>query len=147
MTAKPFTDEKLLRLTDALLEDLLATPDEELLAELEQWGLSVADVEAQAKVDFEAAMARIGREKLVAAQKAVAAQPRQTGRSRPVNIASARKRLAHTFSDRSSTKARVTLAARLGQDMPDEDIEGLIEDAADLGINLDEAGEDSSDSS
>lgn len=146
MTAKPITDEKLLRLADALFEELLATPDTELLAELEQCGLTVTDVEAQAAADLDAALARIGKAKLLAAQEAVAREPRRSRRSRPTNVASARKRLSQAFSSGDAAKARMTLAARLGQDMPDEDIEGLIDDAADLGIDLGETSEDPSDS-
>lgn len=145
MTAKLTHDEKLLRLADALFEDLLATPDAELLAELEQFGLSPSDVEAQAAADLDQALARIGREKLVAAQTAVATEPRRKRRQRAGTIANARRRLAQAFSPKDTTKGRMTLAARLGQDMPDEDIDGLIEDAGDLGIDIGET-EDSPDS-
>jgi hypothetical protein len=145
MTAKPIKDEKLLRLADALFEDLMSTPDAELLSELEKFGPSPSDVEAQAAADLDEALARIGREKLAVAQAGVATQPRRTRKPRSDNVARARRRLAQAFSPKDATKGRMTLAARLGQDMPDEDIEGLIEDAADLGIDIDET-EDSPDS-
>lgn len=145
MTNKRIFDDKLVRLIDALVEETLSAPDDEILADFEQSGLSPTDIEAQGIADLEEALARIGRLKLLAARSAVATEPRRKHRPRPRSIPDARKRLAQAFSPKDTAKGRMTLAARLGQDMPDEDIEGLIEDAADLGIDIDKT-EDSPDS-
>lgn len=145
MTNKRIFDDKLVRLIDALVEEALSAPDDEILADFEQLGLSRTDIEAQALADLDEALARVGKAKLLAARAAVAVEPRRKHGQRPRSIPDARKRLARAFAPKETTRGRMTLAARLGQDMPDEDIEGLIEDAADLGIDIDKT-EDSPDS-
>lgn len=144
MGTKRTNEQRLRSLVDALVEDVLTASDEELLAELAEDG-GAAALKAELAADIEAAKARLGRAKLHAARKAVSAEQRDSRKARQrFSPDEARRRLSRSVAG-SSGASRLTLAARKGQGVPDEDLDGLIEDAADLGINLSES-EDSSDS-
>jgi hypothetical protein len=144
MGTKRATHDKLCLLTDILIEDIMSAPDEAILAEIEE-DRGIASVMATASADLASVKVHLGKAKLVAARKAVSAERRSRQPRSRVAPAQARKRLSTAFAG-SAGGARFTLAARKGDGVPDTDLEGLIEDAADLGINLGEPTEDSSDS-
>lgn len=146
MGTKRTNQEKLWRLADALIEDVLSASDEEILAELDEDG-DVAALKAELAGDIEAAKALSGKAKLAAARKAVSAERRRRQPRERFSPEQARQRLSQALAG-TPASSRLTLAARQGQVVPDEDLEGLIDDAADLGIKLDhDAKENPSDSS
>lgn len=132
MTNKSVIDPRLLRLADALVEEMLASDDGDDLV------LDDADdaVVAAAVADLDGAKRRLGRAQFEAAKLAVAAPIRSHAAvSLPPN--EARRRLARAVQG-SPASGKFTLAARDGSGVPDDDLPGLIEDAADLGIELED---------
>jgi hypothetical protein len=127
--------EELDRLASAMVDDLLATPDEQLLAELGE-----ADVEAilAAGRDILAGTRRkAGKATLAHARKHIAreaAKPRGNRLRLAPDVA--RRRLSGIVAN-ASADSRITLAARAGKGVPDEDLDGLVEDADDLGFDID----------
>jgi hypothetical protein len=144
METERANQQKLWRLADALIDDILSASDQEILAELEECG-GVGALRAEAAADIEAAKGRLGRVKLAAARKAVAAERRGRSPRQRLGPEQSRRRLSQALAG-SPASARLTLAARRGQGVPDEDLDGLVEDATDLGINLGESTEEPSDS-
>lgn len=144
METKRTNQQRLWRLADALIDDVLSASDEEILAEFDECG-GLDALRAEIAADIEAAKGRLGRAKLAAARKAVAAEKRGRTPRRHLTPDQSRRRLSQALVG-SPASARLTLAARRGQGVPDEDLDGLVEDASDLGINLGEPTEDSSDS-
>ena len=143
MDTKRPSQQKLWRLADALIDDVLSASDKEILAEIDECG-AIDAMAAEAAADIEAANRRLGRAKLADAQRAVEAEKRRRAPRRRLNPEQSRRRLSQALAG-SPASARLTLAARRGQGVPDEDLDGLVEDATDLGINLGETTEDSSD--
>lgn len=126
--------EELDRLASAMVDDLLATPDQQLLAELGE-----ADVEAilAAGRDILAgARRKAGKATLAQARKDIAREAaKPSGHRRRLAPDVARRRLSRIVAT-ASTDSRITLAARAGKGVPDEDLDGLVEDADDLGFNI-----------
>lgn len=127
--------EELDRLASAMVDDLLETPDEQLLAELGE-----ADVEAilAAGRDILAgARRKAGKAALAHARKHIAREAVKP-RGNRLRLAPdvARRRLSGIVAN-ASADSRITLAARAGKGVPDEDLDGLVEDADDLGFNID----------
>jgi hypothetical protein len=145
MESERASHERLRRLADFFVEDVLSASDEEILAELDGEGGADA-LKAEMTADVEAAKTRLGKAKLAAARRAVSADRTQRHSRQEFGPDQARKRLTDAVKGHAAS-SRLTLAARDGQSIPDEDLEGLIEDATDLGLNIGEATEDSSDSS
>jgi hypothetical protein len=143
MENKRANQQKLWRLADALIDDVFAASDDEILAELDECG-GVDVLRAEIAGDIAAAKSRLGRAKLAAARKAVAAERRGRTPRQRLSPHQSRRRLSQALAG-SPASSRLTLAARRGQGVPDEDLDGLVEDATDLGINLDDPTEDSSD--
>jgi hypothetical protein len=127
--------EELDRLASAMVDDLLATPDEQLLAELGE-----ADVEAilAAGRDILArARRKAGKASLAQARKHIALEAtKPSGNRRRLAPDVARRRLSGIVAN-ASADSRITLAARTGKGVPDEDLDGLVEDADDLGFDID----------
>jgi hypothetical protein len=144
MESERTNHERLRRLADFFVEDVLSASDEEILAELDSEGGADA-LKAEMTADVEAAKTRLGKAKLAAARRAVSADRTRRHSRQRFAPDQARKRLTEAVKGHVGS-TRLTLAAREGQGIPDEDLEGLIEDATDLGLNIGEATEDSSDS-
>jgi hypothetical protein len=144
METKRTNQEKLWRLADALIDDVLSTSDEDILRELDEDDCAEA-LKAEITADIEAAKARLGKAKLAAARRAVSSERRTTRPQHRFTPQQARTRLSTAMAG-SAAASRVTLAARHGGAVPDEDLEGLIEDASDLGMDLGDHPENNSDS-
>lgn len=140
MTSKDHREE-LDRLASAMVDDLLATPDVELLAEL---GEANGEAILAAGRDILAgARRKAGKATLAQARKQIArdaAKPSSNRRRLAPEVA--RRRLSGIVANASS-QSRVTLAARAGKGVPDEDLDGLVEDADDLGFDIDADPENS----
>lgn len=134
MTHERKTDE-LRRLANAMAEDVLATSDEEMLLQLEGEG-TAAMVAATAQADLAAVKAKLGHRRLLAAKQALAAEQLLSRPRHRLDAPEARTRLAAAVVRSGGSAQRLTFAARDGENVPDEDLEGLIQDAEDLGIDL-----------
>ena len=133
------------RLAMALVEDLLLTPDSELLAEAKEDG-SFDTIMKRMENDLALAAAYVGKAKMASARLAV-----QKTKSEPA------RRIGTTFSSQQMRAklialaesvglgSKLTMAARNGSTIPDQDLVGLIEDLAELGVDVDQFTENSSD--
>jgi|GEM_PF-4720158 len=128
------TQEELDRLAQALAEELLDASDEEILAYLDA-NCSLAEMRAKIEHAMEAGIRAAKKAKLFNARRELdAAKEAPTRTATVISIEEKRKRLQKTISDANSKDSRITLAAREGKGVPDEDIDGLFDDANDLGL-------------
>lgn len=135
MTTDDRVRAKLDRIAKAMVEDLFETPDEELLAEVDSEA-----VMRTAEGDLEAVRIRTGKERLAAARAGVAADLPAPRPRRRLDPKDARRRLSSAVSRTVGTN-KITLAARSGDDIPDADLDGLIADAEELGLDVGEEGD------
>jgi hypothetical protein len=146
MTDRNRDQEALARLNRALVDDILAASDESILAEVKEEGSDAAAIAAAARALFEKTAAVAGKTLLATAKVAVAADRRRPGASvLSLDAAAARRHLQRLFVQHPDTAQKLTLAARKGQlgEFSDEEVFGLLEDLADLGIVLPEADDPS----
>ncbi|MGE4403690.1 MAG: hypothetical protein AB7F61_18720 [Desulfobulbus sp.] len=130
--------KKLDRLTDALVDDILQTPDAEIFSETVAEGKSV-----QAEVDrmrtlLKGAEILIAKNRLVAAKEAVARQKetdqKTKGKVVQLSPAGARQALASVLQRHPESAQEFTLAARKGKDLSDSDVMSMLEDLRELGL-------------
>lgn len=132
------------RLADALVEDILNTSDEDILAEFQE---SQGDPERHAadmRALFEKGLIAANKQRLAAAKAGVAANRRTTGAAVPTSdMAKARARLRAVL-DTPGLPHTLTLAARKESELSDSDILGMLDDLRELGVLPPEDGEDGS---
>ncbi len=138
MTQDRGSEEKVDRLVEMLIEETLASSDEEILSGVVDEG---GDIERSLRAEIDSAIAALRRKRLMAAKEAIAAN-RKAPRLVAGSGGDLRAALAKVIA---SNDASFTLAAREGQDVPDADLDGLAEDLRDLGFNV--GGEKDSDAS
>lgn len=134
------------RLSIALVDDLLSAPDSELLAEAKEDG-SFDAIMKIVETDLALAAAYAGKAKMASARLAVQKTKSELTRTTGTSFSSQQMRakliaLVESFG----LGPKLTMAARNGSSIPDQDLVGLIEDLADLGVDFDQFREDSSDS-
>lgn len=119
------------RLADALVDDIMNTSDEDILAELKEEGVDPDRHAADMRARFEKAVIAANKTKLMAAKAAVAADrgPRPASASAPIDMAEARSRLRRAMASQP-----MTLAARNETEMTDSDVLGMLEDLRNLGV-------------
>lgn len=122
------------RFAEAIAKDILELPDDELLRQI-GGAEGLKDARAAIAADLEAAMVVSRKKKLADARLELEAFNANAGKDRRVvDLDEARKRLKKALIPSQSDSSRITLAARDGKGIPDADIEGLAQDAKDLGI-------------
>jgi hypothetical protein len=134
MTVKRSNRAALDQLANALVENILNATDKEVLAEAHEDYENPAQAATNARALFETAVAVVAKRKLTAAKAAVAADlgsPRTVIRLDP---SQARRRLERMLARDPETASKLTLAARKGQGLSDEDVQGMLEDLEVLGI-------------
>jgi hypothetical protein len=124
------------RLMDALVEDILRSTDDEILADAREHGEDPEKIAAVGRVQFEKAVALAAKGRLAAARTAVAHDQSASRSVVSLNAAAARHRLNRVLSRDPNIAERLTLAARKGKDeeLSDEDVRGMLEDLQELGI-------------
>lgn len=122
------------RLADALVDDVLAASDQEILAELRESGGDPDKLAGDMRALFERSVLAANKSKLAAA-KAGAARTKAMAvpASAPIDITAARKRL-HDILQTPSTLQKLTMAARKESELSDADVIGMLEDLRALGI-------------
>jgi hypothetical protein len=121
------------RLVDALVEDVLSMSDDQIAAEIRERGEDPAAVAARARAVFEKAVREQGKRRLAAARAAVAAEAKAPRKVVRLGAAEARARLERILGGHPAAK-KLTLAARKGEGLSDEDVLGLLADLEELGI-------------
>jgi hypothetical protein len=121
------------RLEDALVDDILAASDEDILAEAREDGTDPEAVAAAMQALFEQALGKV---RLAAAKAAVAAERRRPAADViPLDPAAARRMLDRALARDPETASRLTMAARKarGAILSDEEVRGLLQDFQELG--------------
>ncbi len=131
MTNKRSDRDALASLTAALVEDILTSSDAEIIAETRQDKEALGDAVAATRDQFEKAISIASKGRLTAARLAVANDRWTPSGGHPANPIKARRRLERILAHDPS----LTLAARKGQGFSDEDVQGMLEDLEDLGID------------
>lgn len=124
------------RLATSLVDDILNMSDEELLAEVKADGEDPKQIAEVARGILERARTTSGKSKLAAARKAVLSARKQVSLVSSLDPSNARKKLETVLAQYPETHSKLTLAARKGEGLSDEDVRGMLEDFEELGITL-----------
>jgi hypothetical protein len=128
--------DALRRLADALAEDVLSAPDSEILEEAAEIHGDPAKLAADMLKLFEQTMSEQGKERLAAAREAVAADRRRPAAVFRLPPAEARRRLQQLIAADPETARKLTVAARKGEGLSDDDVQSMLEDFEELGVTL-----------
>lgn len=143
MTADRKKDRDALdRLADVFVEDILNTPDDDILAEFRQTDGEPERHAVDMRALFEKSLVAANKRRLAAARVGVAASRRTTGSPTLVtDIAKARGQLRATL-DASDVQQKLTLAARKESELSDADVLSILNDLRELGVLPPDDGED-----
>lgn len=124
------------RLVDALVDDILNTPDADVLMEFRETAGNPDKHAADMLALFESTLLKSNKRRLDTARAGVAASRRIVAVRHPtVAIANARAFL-RSLLEKPAAMERLTLAARKESELSDTDILGLLNDLRELGMNL-----------
>ena len=126
--------DALRRLADELVADILAATDIDLLAEAAEDQEDPEKIAAEMRRLFERAQAEIGKEKMAAARAVVDADRQGSATVLKLDPAEARRRLALALESNPETVKKLTLAARKGERLSDNDVHAVLEALLQLGI-------------
>ncbi len=123
------------RLADALVDDILSTSDDDILAEFRESHGDPEQHAAEMRALFDKAVVAANKQRLTAAKAGVAAaRTKIQGSPKPaIDITAARARLRAAL-DAPGSPHRLTLAARKESEMSDADILGMLDDLQELGV-------------
>lgn len=125
--------DRLAKLDRFLIEELLATSDEDLLADAAATGANIEEIVKSGREAFERAQQAVGRNKLEAVRKEMAQGNR--GRIVPFDRDRARHEIKDILKGNRDASSKLTMAARNQEtNDPDEDMDGLLEDFLELGV-------------
>ncbi len=126
---------KLAKLADALMQDIIAAPDEDILAEVDRAGIE------RARALLIEVKADMSRRQLAKAKTEIGTWRSATSRdSSESDGASVREQFEKLRRGDPQFNRKITLAARNGMPPTDNDMQGLVEDWADLRRLDDEEG-------
>ena len=129
---KPTACEELERIEKALVESLLNASDHELREDLAAAGKDpdscVADIDAA----IARAQAECARSRMETARAELAAWRGQGVKPGKIALEEARARLQRLRSGDSALDSRMMMAARKGEGLSESDLEGLLDDLAEL---------------
>ena len=118
---------KLAKLADAVMQDIMTTPDGEIIAEVGKDGIE------RARVLFGEVTQEISKQRLLRARADLESwRVKQSKQSVSFDSAAARSRLGKIRAGDTEFDRKMTIAARKGEAPTDRDIDGLIDDWADL---------------
>lgn len=129
-------EDQLSRLREQLVEDVMSTTDEEIVAELKAAGDDPEVVAARMRDVVQRAVIVSGKVRMAAAKTQLRSQQSKPMPVTPIDIARAR-RLLQTAAAKDND-LRLTLAARNGEAMSDSDVQSLVQDLIDLGLLTDD---------
>lgn len=126
--------EALDRLADALVDDILNTSDEDMLAEFREGHGDPGHHADKMRALFEKSVLTANKQRLAAARAgAAASRTRSSEATPPIDIAEARRRLRAVL-DAPDAPKELTLAARKESELSDADVLGMLEDLRELGV-------------
>lgn len=139
MTGGERASPSLLHLADELVADLLQLSDAELVAEVKAEGLDPEKEAARVRESVRIAIMGRGKARLTAARSALeAARASSAGARRPLSVQDRRSVLARFANDDEKLRQRLTMAARNGEGITDQEIDAILNDLRDIGAIDDE---------
>jgi hypothetical protein len=129
---KPTASEELERIEDALVETLLNASGEELREEMTTAGSDPVACIAEIEAAIAAARKESWQRRLEGARAALAAWRAKTGSIDEAEREGARARLERLRANDGELDAKMVMAARNGEGLSEHDLEGLLEDLAEL---------------
>ena len=139
---KPTASEELEHIEDALVETLLNATGQELRDEMTAAGINPDACIAEAEAAISSARAESSRRRLEDARTALNAWRARSGSTGDTEREKAKARLQRLRSSDSALDLKMTMAARNGEGLSERDLEGLIEDMAELErLEREESGE------
>ena len=127
------TNKKAVRLADALVEDILSTPDREILAEFSDLNGDPRKNSDAMRALFEKSVLKVRKARLYAAQADVAADRITSSTRKVASTQDARGRLRRVLAS-CPPHVRLTLAARNEDELSDADVLGMLLDLEEFGI-------------
>lgn len=143
MGGKKDASDALDRLAAALVDDVLATSDAEILAEFRADGADPEQLAAEMRALFDRSVMASNKGRLQAARAGVARAKSSERSSIAVDMNKARERLQSVLKTLPEAQ-RLTLAARKESELSDADVVGLLEDLRELGVRIPDGGTDGS---
>jgi len=125
--------EALSRLVDALVEDVLAASDQEILAEFTEAKGDPANSAAKLRALFEKSLLTVNKGRLRAAQAGLATNRAGAPAPNIVSMENVRERLRRALAA-CPPNLKLTLAARNESELTDADVLGMLQDLEELGI-------------
>ena len=125
--------EALIPLVNTLVEDVLATSDQEILAEFVEIKNNPAQNTEAMRALFEKSVVKSNKSRLRDAQAGLAADRAAIAPTKIVNIANVRDRLRRALAA-CPPDVKLTLAARNESELSDADVQGMLQDLEELGI-------------
>lgn len=128
------------RLAAFLVDDILDMDEQALQAELAEDGANATSIN-ETKAIFEDAISATAKKRLADARAAVAADKQRGTKGvsiRNLDPTAARRKLDSILHANPDARQHLTLAARKEESLSHEDITGMLEDLADLGLLPDE---------
>lgn len=122
------------RLAKSLVDDILNMTDEELLAEAKADGETPKEIAQASRNIFDRAVTSCGKTKLAAAKRAVLGDRQSISSVVRLDPSTARKKLEEVLTQHPETRSKLTLAARKGEGLSDDDVFGILKDLEELGV-------------
>jgi hypothetical protein len=129
---KPTACEELERLENALTESMLTATEQDLREELRAAGSDPDALIGEIDATIARARAECSRQRMATARAEIAAWRDQGVKPNKLALDEARNRLQRLRSGDSELDSRMMLAARKGEGLSERDMEGLLEDLAEL---------------
>jgi DNA-binding TFAR19-related protein (PDSD5 family) len=126
--------EALTRLADDLADDILNTSDADILAEIRESNDDPKKIAAATRSLFDQASTSVAKNRMIAARRAMAANQRSPSPVVRLDSNEARRRLNNVLLAHPEAAEKLTLAARKGEGLSDNDVQGMLEDLEALGV-------------
>ena len=122
------------RLAKSLVDDILSMTDEELLAEAKADGENPKEIAQATRNIFDRAVTSCGKTRLAVAKRAVLGDRQRISSVVRLDPSTARQKLEEVLTQHPETRSKLTLAARKGEGLSDEDVFGMLKDLEELGV-------------
>jgi hypothetical protein len=123
--------EKVARMDDMVMDELFSLSDEELLLEAKKEGVDVAAVGAAGRLAFEQAKQAAGRKRLALIRQQIVEDKRRT--PTPFDRGKAQSEVRAIIARNREAQSKLTMAARNESGDQGDDMDGIIDDFAELG--------------
>ncbi len=142
MTRKAGNKPDLFQLADALVDDLMALSDEELLNEVREGGADPEALASELREKVEARIAAGNKARLAKAREEINATRAARASSGVVSLPLARKQqiIGLFAANDGQLRQRLTMAARKGEGASEREVDDILRDLLDLGA-IDDKGD------